>query len=74
MWRIKHGNEVYQKEKIVGNVDRRQSRLKKKPAQALVDAYERSLSQEEPETTPLKKDRLYAFDQSLDDDYYPDPD
>ncbi|CAB4218697.1 hypothetical protein UFOVP1597_34 [uncultured Caudovirales phage] len=48
--------------------------LKNKPAQALVDAYERSLSQEEPETTPLKKDRLYAFDQSLDDDYYPDPD
>ena len=48
--------------------------LKNKPAQALVDAYERSLSQEEPETTPLKKDRLYVLDQSLDDDYYPDPD
>ena len=48
--------------------------LKNKPAQALVDAYERSLSQEEPETTPLKKDPLYVFDQSLDDDYYPDPD
>jgi hypothetical protein len=48
--------------------------LKNKPAQALVDAYERSLSQEDPETTPLKKDRLYVFDQSLDDDYYPDPD
>jgi hypothetical protein len=48
--------------------------LKNKPAQALVDAYERYLSQEEPETMPLKKDRLYAFDQSLDDDYYPDPD
>ena len=29
--------------------------LKNKPAQALVDEYERSLSQEEPETTPLKK-------------------
>lgn len=29
--------------------------LKNKPPQALVDAYERSLSQEEPETTPLKK-------------------
>ena len=47
--------------------------LKNKPAQALVDAYERSLSQADPETMPLKKDRLYAFDQSLDDAYYPDP-
>ena len=68
------------KRKIIETLLADNPALKTKPAQALMDAYEKTFSQEEDQGKKTRgfssgvysKDRRYTFEQSLDDDFYPD--